>query len=205
MALNWSLFPVLALFWFETVVVGAMSALRILFAYPTSWIMWFLKFMCFPFLCFFLIPYAMLVVILTFCVFGVFAPEDIGRSLMSIVLSGSSANALLALAEARQVLWREIDTGMVVGAAALAVSHLFSFVRNYLVAGECNRVGLGALVVQPIARVWLMLAALNVGAFGIQRLDAPLWLLVPLICVKVVVDLYVHNREHLQAVDPSNG
>jgi hypothetical protein len=202
LALGWSLFPVLVLFWFETLIVGAMSALRILFVYPASWAMWFLKVMCFPFLCFFLIPYAMLVAILTFFVFGLFASGEVQQAFVSILFSASTADGLLTLDQARQVIWREFDAGMLLGIAVLATSHLYSFIRYYLIGGECNRMGLGALVVQPIARVWLMMFALNAGAFGVQRLDAPLWLLAPLIAVKIAVDLYAHAREHRRADVP---
>lgn len=55
---------------------------------------------------------------------------------------------------------------------------------------------LGSLVVQPIARVWAVLMAVIAGMFGVQRLDAPLWLLVPLICAKAAMDPYAHLREH---------
>jgi len=90
---------------------------------------------------------------------------------------------------------------MMLGITALAASHLFSFFWYYLIKGECNRVSLGTLVVRPIARVWLMSLAVIVGAFGVQRLDAPLWLLVPLIGVKIAIDLYAHLREHREPID----
>ena len=196
LAWNWPLFPVLAIFWFETIVIGAMAALRILFAYPTSLIMWFVKLMCSAFLAFLLIPYGMLLVILTFFVFGVFASREVGHALVSIVFAASDARDLLTLDEAGQVLWREIDAGMLLAAAALTASHLFSFVRYYLIAGECNRVGLRDLVAKPVARIWLMLAVVNAGAFGLLYLEAPQWLLVPLIGVKTALDLHAHLREH---------
>jgi hypothetical protein len=198
---NWSLFQVLVLFWFETVIVGAMSALRMLFAYPTSLIMWFLKLMCFPFIFFFLIPYGMLIVILGLFVFGIFASDGVRHAFVSILFSASHSSELLTLDEAMQVVWREFDAGTVLGIAALTISHLFSFVWHYLLKGECNRVTLGSLVKQPVARVWLMLMVLSVGALGVQQLDAPLWLLIPLIGVKIAIDLYAHINEHQKPID----
>lgn len=214
LAWNWSVFPVLLLFWLEAIIVGAMSVLKMLFAYPASFIMWIVKLFCFPFIGFFLIPYGMLVVILGMFVFGVFGSDSVRHAAVSVLFAASSASGLLTLEEAMQVFRRELDAGIVLGIAVLAASHLFSFFWYYLVKGECNRVSLGALVVQPVARVWLMLTALNLGAFGVQRLDAPLWLLIPLIGVKIAIDLYAHLREHPKpnelivpgmSLPPSNG
>jgi hypothetical protein len=201
LAWNWSLFPVLVLFWVEALIVGAISALKMLFAYPTSFVMWIVKFFCFPFIGFFLIPYGMLVVILGMLVFGVFASDSVRHAAVSVLFSASSASGLLPLEEAMRVVRRELDAGVLLGITALAASHMFSFCWYYLVKGECNRVSLGELVLQPVARVWLMLMALNLGAFGVQRLDAPLWLLIPLIAVKIAIDLHAHLREHRKPSD----
>lgn len=201
LAWHWSLFPILLLFWMETLVVGAMSALRILFAYPGSWIMWLVKFFCFPFISLFLIPYAILVIVLGMIVIVVFASETVRLAPESVLFPAVGADWRLTLEEAIRVLRSRLDAGILLGITGLAASHLFSFIWYYLVKAECNRATLGQLVLQPIARVWLMSFALTLGAFGVQRLDAPLWLLVPLIGVKTAIDLYAHIREHRRPVE----
>ena len=101
-----------------------------------------------------------------------------------------------------QVLRRELDPGLMLGIAALAASHLFSFFWYYLVKGGCNRTDLRALVAQPIARLWPMLSVLIAGAFFVQGLEAPLWLLISLIGVKIGFDLHGHIREHRTPIEP---
>ncbi len=201
LALHWSLFPVLLLFWLETVVVGAMSFLKILFAYPTSFSIWVAKIFFFPFSVLLLIPYVTLVAGLGMIVVVVFGSEIFKHGAASALSSADGANWHLTLEEAIRLFRGELDAGILLSVAGLAASHLFSFILYYLVKGECNRASLGQLVIQPIARVWLSSMALTVGMFGVQRLDAPLWLLAPLLGVKAAIDLDAHLREHRQTAE----
>lgn len=79
--------------------------------------------------------------------------------------------------------------------AALTVSHLYSFFRNYLGRGEYRRIVVPALMVQPYGRIIVLHIAILVGAFVTMALGSPIFILVLLIVGKTALDLKMHLRE----------
>ena len=88
------------------------------------------------------------------------------------------------------------ETGAIWGIACLTLSHLYSFLRNYLMGGEYRRVSLPDLMSQPYGRVVVLHLAILFGAFATMALGSPIWLLVILIVGKTALDLALHLREH---------
>ena len=173
---NWEVFPVLALFWMENIVIGALNAARMLTLDPTDPALWAAKLLMVPFFC---IHYG----IFTFA-HGMFLFSMFGHGSMSEgALLGS---ALRALEEWN--LWLPL--------AALAASHLFSFFSNYLYRGEFRRGELSELMVQPYARIVMLHLAILIGGFGAMALGSPIWALVVLVAIKVALDLRAHLKEH---------
>ena len=82
---------------------------------------------------------------------------------------------------------------------ALALSHGFSYVWNYLGKGEFRRVAIPALMAGPYARVVVLHVALIGGGFLVMILNSPLGGLVLLLALKVCVDVVAHVREHRKA------
>jgi hypothetical protein len=79
---------------------------------------------------------------------------------------------------------------------AFAASHLLSFLWNYLIRGECNRIGVVGLLVLPIARFSLISTVMTLALVGADQLAAPIWLLVGLVGIKIAFDLFAHLKEH---------
>jgi hypothetical protein len=79
--------------------------------------------------------------------------------------------------------------------AGLAVSHGISFVANYLLGGERDRVALAQLMIQPYGRIVVLHLAILGGGFLIMSLGAPWYALALLILLKIGLDLRAHLRE----------
>lgn len=91
------------------------------------------------------------------------------------------------------------QTGATWGIGALAISHLYSFVKNYLIGGEYRRTNLPNLMIAPYARIFVLHIAILFGAFAILALDSPVWMLAIMIIGKTALDLAMHLREHRKA------
>lgn len=81
-------------------------------------------------------------------------------------------------------------------AAALFVSHGYSFFSNYYRRQEYLLYSPKELMVQPYRRVLAMMLVLMVGGWLIQRSDAPVWALVALVFAKIVIDIVAHLEQH---------
>ncbi|HOW98148.1 MAG TPA: DUF6498-containing protein [Kiritimatiellia bacterium] len=78
---------------------------------------------------------------------------------------------------------------------ALAASHLFSFVTNYLAGGECRRADVGRLMFQPYGRVVVLHLAILGGAFLLQQFGSPAAGLALLVLLKTALDALAHLWE----------
>ncbi|MEX0612785.1 MAG: DUF6498-containing protein [Pirellulales bacterium] len=78
---------------------------------------------------------------------------------------------------------------------ALAASHSYSFVANYLGRGEYRRVSVGTLIFQPFSRVVLLHVTLIIATWFFVLLGSPLPLLLLLVIGKTALDLLFHLRE----------
>jgi hypothetical protein len=88
-----------------------------------------------------------------------------------------------------------VDYGLSVAVAAIAASHLFSFLWNYLWRGEFRRASLSKLMEQPYHRVVLLHMVILAGGFAVAALGSPLWALIPLVAIKIFLDLRAHLKE----------
>ncbi len=84
---------------------------------------------------------------------------------------------------------------------ALAASHFYSFVVNYLGRGEHRRVTVGTLIFQPFSRVVLLQITLIIAAWFFVLVGSPLPLLVLLVIGKTALDLLFHLRERARNAD----
>ena len=189
---GWSTFSVVVVYWVENVVIGLINVLKMLFCknpqgdrpefaeIHTMEAMTAKVFLS----CFFTVHYG------GFCaVHGVFVFALLGGA-------GGGMGAPFGNGLRQGEFLRE--TGAIWGIAALAVSHFYSFVRNYLIAGEFRRVSLSQLMVKPYGRIVVLHVAILLGAFAAFGLGSPVWILVLLIAGKTALDLAMHLREHTQ-------
>ena len=79
---------------------------------------------------------------------------------------------------------------------ALTLSHLYSFVVNYLMGGEFLRMSLQKIMFQPYGRIVALHVAILLGGLGAQLLGSPVWALLILIAVKIGFDVTAHLRAH---------
>ena len=84
---------------------------------------------------------------------------------------------------------------------ALAASHLVSFATNYIGKGEYRRLTVPQLMVQPYGRIIVLHIAIIGGAFAILMLKLPAAALAILIVGKTIVDLKFHLRERRKSRD----
>lgn len=181
LAWDWQVFPLLALFWMENVIIGLLNVARMLAADPADPALWLAKLFYIPFFSvhygFFTVGHGV------FVLSGMFGGESGGVQGLDVLAP--------ALNAARTYdLWLPI--------AALGASHLFSFFWNYLQRGEYLRASLSELMFKPYARVFVLHITIIGGGFAAMALGSPVWALVLLIGIKVGLDLAAHRKEHAQ-------
>lgn len=88
------------------------------------------------------------------------------------------------------------QTGIQVCIVALAISHMISFFLNYLRAGEYRRTLPTTLMMQPYGRVIVLHIAILLSGFLTFLLGSPIWLLVLLVVGKTLLDLKFHLIEY---------
>lgn len=175
---DWSVFALLALFWMENVVVGALFVLRMLCADPADAALWLGKLFLVPFFC---LHYGMFTALHGMFVFALFGGGEYRVQGFALL-----APALRAAADYH--LWIPV--------AVLAGSHVFSFLWNYLLRGEYRRAELRALMARPYGRVVVLHLAIIFGGIGAMALGSPVWALAVLIAIKIALDLRAHVKEH---------
>lgn len=179
LAWGWEVFPLLLLFWMENVVVGALSALKILLAAPGDARQWTAKAFTLPFFCFHYGVFTLLHGVFVLMVFG-------GK--------GYEVHDPLGVPEA--ALRAGSDYGLWLAAGVLAASHAFSLAWNYLHRGEFRSASPKALMAKPYDRVMVLHLVIIGGGFGALALGSPLWALLLLIGLKTALDLRAHVKEH---------
>lgn len=208
--LGWDAFSVVALYWFENVIIGAVNVLKMITCCPDpDQIDW--SKLCSSkqiaalraalkesgktgdallahhgvklFLVpFFIFHYGM------FCfVHGVFVFVIFGHEAMMGGDPFHVVSNFAQVAREEHLLW---------AAAALAASHLYSFAVNYIGHGEYRRTAVPILMFQPYARVIVLHVAIIFGGFVTMAIGSPMVLLVLLVIGKTALDLKFHFREH---------
>lgn len=214
---EWSVSSVVILYWFENVVIGVINVLRMLTASPTSLDLLALakqragddkaklavldqtlsrmntpairhgfKLFIVPF---FIVHYFGFCAAHGVFVFSMFGDGD------GYFGDTSGMNPFGALGRAVWIF----STPLAVAAGALALSHAFSFVQNYLIGGEYQRLNARRLMIMPYGRIIALHITIIFGGFATMALGEPLWVLVILVAVKTAVDLKMHLAEHRKA------
>jgi hypothetical protein len=81
----------------------------------------------------------------------------------------------------------------------LLVSHGYSFVSNFLLAGERERATARSLMAAPYKRIVILHVAIIAGGFAVVALGEPLLLLLVLVVGKTGLDIALHLKEHRPA------
>lgn len=180
LVLGWSVFPIMVLFWLENIVIGILNALSMLLAAPANPALWRFKLSRIPIFC---LHYGLFAAVHGVLVFGLFG-DSVYEPMIRRLWTGEAA---------RQAI---VDYGLGVSLAALAFSHAFSFVWNYLLGGEFRTATLDGLMARPYGRVIILHVTLLAGGGAAMLLGSPLWALLMLVGLKIGLDLRAHLREH---------
>ncbi|MCB1231964.1 MAG: hypothetical protein KDN19_16970 [Verrucomicrobiae bacterium] len=220
-AWGWKVFDIVVLYWFENVVIGVINLLKMLICSPDpdevnlrenlqkridqrrgssvesqrEATEAFLdehqgKFGCAHhasklfFLPFFTIHYGLFTT-----VHGMFVFSLLGEN-GSFFGPGGPFDALPGM------VMKVFEGGGVWAALALTASHTVSFIYNFIIQREYRRVTVPQLMFAPYSRVIVLHIAILGGAFAIQALGSPVFLLVILVVGKIAIDLGLHFRAH---------
>ena len=179
--LGWRMVDVLLLFWVENVVIGVVNLLRLgvrLFAGRELKAAF-----CMPVFALHYFGFCAAHGFVLFLMFGFFGPHHGPSSAFAVDDVGGFIRELL----------REPD--LVWGVAAVAASHVFSFVVNFLLGGEWRHTHVETLMKAPYARVIALHVFIVLGATIIVALGEPLYALAVLVVVKVALDASAHLKE----------
>jgi hypothetical protein len=205
---GWDTFSIVFLYWVENVIIGAINVLKMIACDPDPDSVDWSQFQRreevdrmleeakrsgafdnigllnhgskFFFVPFFIFHYGMFCLVHGAFIFAIFDREAGGFGPF-----GGFDNALHVFSQ--EHLW--------LGAAALAASHLWSFVVNFLGNGEYRRTAVPMLMFQPYARVVVLHVAILFGAFLAFAMGSNIVVLMLLIAGKTFLDLSQHLRE----------
>lgn len=172
-ALGWSAAPVLALYWFETAIIGVFTLAKMV-VIPGSLGE---KLFLIPFFCvhfgMFMMVHGFFVAMITLA--GVHSPID-----------GVERLADQAFGEA---------TAMLFAVIAMIGSHGVSFVTNFLRTERGQR-SIQQTMMMPYPRVIVMHVAILVGTAAAMFLGSPMIAVLLLVVLKTGLDLAAHRKEH---------
>jgi hypothetical protein len=186
--LGWSLLDLMLLYWFENVVVGTFTALKMLTARGGPRDAGFASTL-------FLVGFFALH-------FGMFWSGH--GNLLVMMFDRSGADLALPSADGLVGIWASgwaiagayLKGPLVLVAVGMFVSHGVSYVTNFVLGGEGDRLGPKEIMFQPYVRVVVLHVTLLVGGFLAVGLGAPVLVLIPFVALKTAVDLWAHGREH---------
>ncbi len=163
---GWSILEIVAVYWAENLVIGGFTLLRILAARPHDAIRGHFIGNLFTG-AFFTVHYGI------FClVHGVFV--------FSLLGDGKTGKAVF-------------QGGFLWALLALVLSHGVSFVRGYLLAGDWRGTTAQTQMFAPYPRIVVLHLTILLGAFAVQALGSPVWMLVILVVGKTLLDLALHR------------
>jgi hypothetical protein len=197
---DWSVFEIVFLYWCENLIVGLITVLKMLSAFPdineggmtlevpgkggkrqiplptallAGKFMLAIKLFLVPF---FIFHYGMFCMGHGTFIFAIFSDESFGNSDIWTL------DELLA-------------TPLLIAIGALLLSHLYSFVINYLGSGEFRRTNPMSLMMAPYKRILVLHLTIIAGGGLTLFMGSPFWLLVLLIGLKVLMDVRAHLQE----------
>jgi hypothetical protein len=197
---DWSVFEIVFLYWLENLIIGLITVLKMLTASPDSntggmsielpgntkvkriplpanllpgKFMLAIKLFLVPF---FIFHYGMFCMGHGSFIFAIFSDESFGNS----------------------DIWTmdELVAGpLLIACGALLLSHLYSFLINYIGSGEFRRTNPMILMMSPYKRIVVLHLTIIFGAGLTLFLGSPFWLLAMLIGLKIMMDVRSHLQE----------
>jgi hypothetical protein len=197
---NWSVFEIVFLYWCENLILGFITVLKMLTAFPSmeeggmsievpgkggkrkiplptpllaGKFMLAIKLFLVPF---FIFHYGMFCMGHGTFIFAIFGDESLGNADLWTLNELIAGPLLIAL-------------------GALFLSHMYSFLINYLGSGEFRRTNPMSLMMAPYSRIIVLHLTIIAGGGLAMVLGSPFWLLALLIGLKILMDVRAHLKE----------
>lgn len=188
---DWDLVLVLALFWIENLIIGAFNLLKMIIVSTRA------RQKKGVLLClFFVLHYGL------FCA----AHGQLLSNILGIEALSSEASAqagqygpLSLFIYAAGLVSHFIESYspiILLGILGLALSHLVSFIENFLLQGGVLKLTADKLMGKPYKQILIMHAGLILGAIAIEQFGSSVLLLAIIVALKIFLDLYQHRRRH---------
>lgn len=182
LALDWSVFTVMALFWFENVVVGAFNVLRMLVSGERMGITGVVAALVMA--AFFTVHYGLFTAVHGVFVVALFGTAELGREAMNGSLAGPLGRLFGALVSNREG-WLAM--------LAIVTVHAAGFVQ-WVIASRERPTPLKELMGAPYGRIVVLHVSLIAGGFLVMSLHAPVLGVLLLIALKLGYDLLALRR-----------
>lgn len=170
---DWDVFRIMALFWFENLFIGILGILRMCRSGLRSWFA--------PL--FFTVHFGAFMVAHGVVLVELFGPATLGQSITDNL----------------SFLWNTLGhTEIVIVGLAIAASHLWSYLENFVGNQEFLNLSQDKAMTLPYRRVLITHVALIGGGILLEKWGEPLVGLVVLIAVKTAMDWFSHRHEHEQ-------
>ena len=186
---GWEIGSLVMFYWFENLVIGFYSILRILAARdtqePTTFLIQGLK-------------NAFLAGFYTVHYFGF----CLGHGIFLLLISSMDFGGSLAFADSPfdgnlfVNFWNAIPTGGLLSIAALFISHGISYLRNYIHGGEYLKTSASDEMFRPYTRIMLLHVCIIFGMMLVMMLGSQTYLVVLFVLAKTTLDAIVHSFSH---------
>ncbi|WP_045114675.1 DUF6498-containing protein [Microscilla marina] len=193
LVLHWKVSDVVMLYVFETFVVGVFNVFKMIFAGTDDDMPGCMKIFLVPF---FIVHYNVFVGIQGFFIISFVLLPELNNANFMTTPSGSGYTV-----SAQDYLLGILQFNSLLSVAYLSIvlSHLYSFVKNYLVEGENKNVVLLELMFQPYKRIFLQQFLVIGGTFLLLALGGNNMVFVVLLVVlKIFLDFRAHIQERLK-------
>ena len=196
--LDWDVGAIVVLYWFENLVIGFYTFIKLFMAAGMR---------ALPDALFFTVHYGL------FCgVHGIFVLELTGFAADDTGIpdteTGEAWPGPLALLQKIYSFMQRIlaasPDALLYGIGALFLSHGISFALNYI--GNREYVGLkrSRIMSAPYNRIVVLHVAIIAGGFLVVQLGSPIGLLLALVALKIGMDIMLHRRSHRKP-EPDTG
>ncbi len=183
--LDWDVAALMILYWSENLVLGFYTLLKMLLRSPLAGLFSGL-FFCIHYGGFCAVHGLFLLTFLTDVEPKFFSGEPWPLFLVFVQLLIEVVQQVLDLAPPA---WLYAFLG-------LFVSHGVSFLANFVLVEERDRLSLRQLMGAPYGRIVVLHIAIILGGFAVMALGQPLGMLLVLIALKLGLDIHMHLREH---------
>jgi len=191
----WDTQVVLALYWFENLVIGLFNVVKML---VTSLL--HKTFEGAFLIVFFIAHYGI------FCMaHGSLLAEIIGfKELVAAAEANYSSSWIVvelfhSLMSTVNIFIEQLSPMILYGLAALFLSRLASFIEYFLLRGELFKTDVKKLMGAPYGQIIIMHVGLLIGGLLLQKLQSPVWLLVVIVLFKMMVDYHQHKKRHIKS------